>query len=144
MKVEGPKAPQTVGKTGSARKSGDAGAFSSLLESGGAGETAQTSPSSGVAAVSGLFMLQDAAADEGRKRQKAIDDAREDLDILDQLMRAVLFNNVTMSTLEQLRARAVRNGPDVSDPQLAAVLAQVDIRLAVEAAKLEKAAESNT
>lgn len=144
MKVEGPKAPATTARTGSAKKAGESGAFSKMLESGEAEESAHSSSTAAPGAVQNLFMLQGESDAERKRRDRATNRARDALSLLDQITYALLNSAVSTAHLARLKALASVEGEAVADPRLAAVLDEIDLRLAVETAKLEKAAESHT
>lgn len=142
MKVEGPKGPSQVGKTGGAKRAGQTGGFSKIMESLGTQESAAASGPSGVGAMDGLFMLQTVSDEERKKRAQAKARAEAGLTLLDQITYALLNSAVSTAHLARLKALAGAQTDQVADPRLAAVLDEIDLRLAVEAAKLEKASES--
>jgi Class II flagellar assembly regulator len=87
-------------------------------------------------AVEGLFALQE-LSDEltGRRRAAARGDAL--LERLDELRVALLAGKLPRHQLTQLRELAREHGPAVDDPKLAAILGEIDLRVAVELAKLD-------
>ena len=144
MKVEGPKAPASTSRAGPAKRAGESGSFSRLLESGETEESGQSGASAAPSSVPGLFMLQGESDAERKKRDRATNRARDALSLLDQITYALLNSGVSTAHLARLKGLASVEAETVTDPRLAAVLDEIDLRLAVETAKLEKAAESRT
>jgi Class II flagellar assembly regulator len=87
-------------------------------------------------AVEGLFALQE-ISDEltGRRRAAARGDAL--LERLEDLRVALLAGKLPRHQLTQLRELAREHGPAIDDPKLAAILGEIELRVAVELAKLD-------
>ena len=102
---------------------------------------AQVSGASGVSSVMGveaLLALQDVESPTERKR-RSVRRASRLLDQLDGIKVALLGGELSESQLDSL-ARAVREQRSATeDPQLEAVLDEIETRAAVELAKLEAA-----
>jgi len=97
---------------------------------------APTSAPTAPPAVNGLFALQEVADSlTGRRRATARGIAL--LDKLDELRVALLTGRFPRSQLEALRQLAREHGPTVDDPALAAILQEIELRVAVELAKLD-------
>jgi hypothetical protein len=93
---------------------------------------------SGVMGVEALLALQDVESPTERKR-RSVRRASQLLDELDGIKVALLGGELTNGQVERL-ARAVREQrAATSDPQLEAVLDEIETRAAVELAKLEAA-----
>jgi hypothetical protein len=135
MKIEGPR-PATA--SGSSRRAQGAGAGGFSLPADEAKSIAATAPSAGVTGVDALLALQgEEPAKERRARQAKR--GRAALGALDELTLGLLSGAPAgrlRAELERLRAEAESTG----EPQLDEVLREIDIRLAVEAAKLEQVA----
>ena len=100
--------------------------------------------SGGVAATSrimgvdALLALQDVGGPLERKR-RAVSRAGRILDVLDEVKVALLEGALSSHQLERLR-RAIRDERALTDdPKLEAVLEEIEVRAAVEMAKLEQA-----
>ena len=111
------------------------------------GEVAGAAPSGGVGRVNGvmgvdaLLALQDVGGPLERRR-KAVSRAGRILDVLDDVKLAMLGGDLTLAELDRLR-RAVRDErAQTDDPKLEGVLDEIEIRAAVEIAKLEQAAQA--
>ncbi len=141
MRIDGPrKSDETTkpSKKEGAGKTGNA-SFSNMV--GGASTSSGTSGTSATAAVGGAFMLQAVSDEERQKRKIAIHNRKQALSALDELAMALMNNNVSLDHLKRLRAQVATESPGVNDEALTDVLTQIDIRLAVEVAKLERAQE---
>lgn len=138
MKVTGPGA---IGPAGGpkARPAGGSG-----FRLPGAGAVEGPTPSAGVSAASSimgmdaLLALQDVGGPLERKR-RAVSRAGRILDVLDDVKVALLDGRLSGHDLDRLR-RAIRDErARTDDPKLEAVLEEIEVRAAVEMAKLEQA-----
>ncbi len=102
----------------------------------GPAQTASVSATQSVMAVEALVALQDVGGPLERKR-RAVSRAGRMLDALDDIKSALLGGELTLADVERLR-RAIRDErAHTDDPNLEAVLDEIELRAAVEAAKLE-------
>jgi hypothetical protein len=91
--------------------------------------------------VEALLALQDVGSPTERKR-RAVRRAGRILDTLDALKIGLLEGEISGADLDRLR-RAVRDERDnTDDPALEAVLDEIELRAAVEVAKLEAASRA--
>lgn len=127
-----------AGKAKKLRKTGDNG-FEELLsateESESAAPTAQAMP---VSSVGSLLSLQEISEEEAR-RQRSMQQGKQSVDMLEQLRREILTGQASPAMIgrmqyqvEQIRQHAA------PDPRLQEIMKEIELRLAVEAAKLEK------
>ena len=96
---------------------------------------------SGVAPVSGsvgLLGAQEVSEDE-IKRRKAVKKGRVTLEALSNLRDALLIGTLPLSTLKQLEKLVAEERGTTTDPVLNAILDEIELRAAVEMAKLEMA-----
>lgn len=128
------RAPVTgTGTSGSARRSGGA-SFSLPSQSG----ASAARGGAGVAAAGPLDMLLAVQAEEEpqeRKRRQA-KRGHDLLDGLDALKAALLAGRVAPAQLEQLKLSLASRREATDDPRLDEVLAHIELRAAVELAKL--------
>jgi hypothetical protein len=96
-------------------------------------------PASGVNGVSALFALQGVGGPEAR--QRALRKGRRILDALDRLQLAVLGEGPTRGHLRLLNNALSEQREMTGDQGLDDALNWAEVRAAVEAAKLERAAE---
>jgi hypothetical protein len=96
---------------------------------------------SGVMGMDALLALQEVGNPLERKR-RAVSRAGRILDVLDDLKIALIDGTITPGEMDRL-ARAVRDARErTDDPRLEAVLDEIEIRAAVEMAKLEIASRA--
>lgn len=120
---------------GSRRSAG--GAFSL---SDGAGSAARTS-SGHLQAISGVDVLValQGVEDKTERRRRAVRRGRNALDALDALKVGLLSGSLDQAALNRLQAATAELGnPTGDDPGLDQVLAEIDLRVRVEIAKLSR------
>jgi hypothetical protein len=142
MKVTGPGG---IGSSSGARPARSAGGdgFRILTPepAGGPSQTSSVAATQGVMGVEALLALQDVGSPTERKR-RAVRRAGRILDTLDALKIALLEGEISGADLDRLR-RAIRDERDnTDDPALEAVLDEIELRAAVEVAKLEAASRA--
>ena len=135
-------APGAVGSPSPARPARGGGGEGFRLASAeafrGAGQVASVSATAGVMGVGALLALQDIGGPLERRR-RAVRRAGRILDVLDALRLGLLDGELRSGDLDLLR-RAVRDQREgTDDPGLEAVLDDIELRAAVEVAKLERA-----
>ena len=90
-----------------------------------------------VASLDALMALQ-AFEDPAERRRKAVKRGRTLLDAMDALKIGVLGGGLDASALARLRTLADAMGENSGDARLDAVLAEIDLRAAVELAKFSR------
>ena len=125
------------------KKSGvSSSAFSNLLdEAENISETAASAPVTESAPVSGInpmLGLQE-ISDEEVQRKKLLKQGKQTVESLHELQHALLTGSVPASLLERLDGYVQEQRQESTDPQLDAILDDIELRAAVEMAKLEKA-----
>lgn len=139
MKIEGPgKAAGTkgVGKASGKPAATGSSAFSGLLETDSvAGEAgvAQTGPATPLDALLALQGLDGPNGEENSRRAKQR--GIELLDALEQIRIDLLLGGVSQGRLDRLQKMVTAQRDQVMDPQLQAVLDEIDLRVQVELAK---------
>jgi Class II flagellar assembly regulator len=144
MKVTGPSG---IGSSSGARPARGAGGEGfRVVTPEAAAETSAASSVSASRAVMGvesLLALQDVGGPLERKR-RAVRRAGRILDVLDEIKAALLGGDLSSADLDRLR-RAVRDEREgTEDPALEAVLDEIELRAAVEMAKLEAASVADS
>ncbi len=137
MKVTGSSGVGSAQGPRSARGAGGEG-FRIAMPQAAAGPSQASSVSnvSGIVGVEALLALQDVGTPTERKR-RAVGRAGRILDVLDDIKVALLDGDLSGGDLDRLR-RAVREERAITDdPKLEAVLGEIELRAAVEVAKLE-------
>lgn len=91
------------------------------------------------AAIDGLFVLQE-VVDELTGKRRAVLRGDKLLDELEELRLGLMSGTMPRSQLEALRQLAREHGPTIDDPKLASILSDIELRVAVELAKLDRLA----
>jgi len=102
----------------------------------GAGQTSSVSNVSGIVGVEALLALQDVGTPTERKR-RAVGRAGRILDVLDEIKVSLLDGELSGTDLDRLRRAVREERAGTDDPKLEAVLEEIELRAAVEIAKLE-------
>lgn len=134
MRVEWSPSLPAAGAKRDPRAAGADGSFAETL---GADEAGSARASVAPPSIDNLFVLQEVSdAVTGRKRAAQRGDAL--LDRLEDLRLALLAGTLPRGQLETLR-RLSRERVEPGDERLAAILGEIDLRVAVELAKLDAA-----
>lgn len=97
-----------------------------------------TSTTMAASSLAGLLSLQE-VADELAGRRRALARGDSLLEALEELRLALLAGTLPRARLAALAALAGQQAPVIDDPHLASILAEIELRAAVELAKLEAA-----
>jgi hypothetical protein len=142
MKVSGPGGvgPAT-GPRGAKPAGGEGFRLPTAEAASGAGAAGSVAAATGVMGVQALLALQDVGTPLERRR-RAVTRAGRILDVMDEIKVALLEGDLDGVSLDRLR-RAVRDERAATDdPELEAVLEEIELRAAVEVAKLEQASRA--
>ena len=90
----------------------------------------------GIGSAGALLGIQEVSEEEVR-RKRALKRGRLTLDALSNLRDALLTGSLPMSTLRQLEQLVAEERAQVPDPLLHGILDEIELRAAVELAKLE-------
>jgi Class II flagellar assembly regulator len=138
MKVQGPSSSTPAAGT---RRAGGSVAPGFVLpgeELGGVAPVARPSPNVGISSMGALLALQ-MEDDITERRRRATARSNTLIDQLDAIRLAMLGPGVSREQLARL-ARTLREQRDaVDDPELSAILDDIELRAEVELAKLERA-----
>jgi hypothetical protein len=142
MKVE-PTAPRpttSVRKTGGSSATGSSG-FAKALSDTQPSHGPQMPVSVGFTDMNTVLALQEAPdATRGRSKRRAKERADMMLDHLDEIRLGLLLGTIPMSKLEQLAQLVRAKREQIDDPKLLAILDEIELRAAVELAKLSRPA----
>jgi Class II flagellar assembly regulator len=135
MRIVGPNATTVVSSPSAPRHSSGASGFS--LPADGTTQTAatQTTALRTVGGIEALIALQ-SEEDPAERRRRAVKRGRIALDALDELKHALLSGALTPSTLMRLKSAATELKDASGELGLDAVLAEIELRVEVEIAKL--------
>lgn len=134
MRVDGPNRTTAPGGTPAARRS--SGSSFSLGEAETAPAAKQTAAPRTLAGIETLLALQ-GVEDPTERRRRAVGRGRTALDALDALKLGLLAGELTESTLARLKTAASGLKDASGDPALDGVLAEIELRVEVELAKLD-------
>lgn len=131
-----------VSQTRPARKAGSVSApgfAEALARAEGVSGVEGVEPPAGIGAIGAMGVLLGAQEVDEReaKRQKAVKKGRLTLDVLSQLRDALLMGALAHSTIAQLERLVAEERRDNDDPLLNDILNEIEVRAAVELAKLE-------
>ena len=149
MKIEGPSKSQKssktdkAGKTGKTGKTGKADGTFGAMVTGATQETAATAASQSIAKVDALLAVQGAEdpterAARSRMRERGSSILRQ----LDHLRLGVLTGTLTIGQVIDIADVVASNREKITDPQMSAVLDEIDLRAQIEIAKMRKAMEA--
>jgi hypothetical protein len=125
-----------VKKAGSVAAAGFADALAAA-EGVGAVEAAEATTSiAPVGALGGLLGAQEVDEREARRR-KEVKRGKLTLDVLSNLRDALLIGSLPYSTIRQLEQLVAQERAETNDPVLTGILNEIEVRAAVELAKLE-------
>jgi hypothetical protein len=133
MRIYGPNATVPAGPATSARRTGST--QFSLPDMGGATETRQTQAPKGVGGIDALLALQ-GVEDPAERRKRAVAKGRGALDVLDDLKIGLLSGSLDQRMVHRLRSAAADLKHASGDPGLDQVLAEIELRVEVELAKV--------
>jgi hypothetical protein len=127
-----------IRKAGSVGASGFADALAAAEGIGGVDGVESTGSIGAIGAMGGLLGAQEVDEREAR-RHKAIKQGRITLDTLEKLRDALLMGTLPTATIKQLEQLAISERAQATDPLLKSILDEIEVRAAVELAKLEMA-----
>jgi len=131
MRIVGPSGPRAASSSQATRRTGS-GTFTLPQE-----ETqapAQAAAVRSLAGIDALIALQGIDAPDERRR-RGVARGKTALDVLDNLKIALLSGSFDETSIGRLKAAAAALKEVTGDPGLDAVLAQIELRVAVELAK---------
>jgi len=143
MKIDGFGAITSTTSTTRKRSVGGVGGFAELLASAEAGDAAAPATISDVAAtaaLSNLLALQE-ISEEDVKRRKLMQQGNNLLDSLEQLRQRLLIGTLPAHTLRELSRELSVQKQMVNDPKMNEIIEEIELRAAVELAKLQQAIE---
>ena len=140
MRITGPTGPAAAAATPATRRTG-AGSFT-LPQDDAPATTGGTAGVRTLGSIDALLALQGVGAVESpeERRRRAVKRGHTALDLLDEMKLAVLSGRLGSEMVHRLRAAAAALKDQSGDPRVDEVLAEIDLRVEVELAKVESAA----
>ena len=135
MRIYGPSGT-SIGTPANTRR--QTGSGFSLPEASTATETRPASAPKSVANIDALLALQ-GVEDPTERRKRAVRRGRTALDVLDDLKLGLLAGSLDAATVQRLRSAATELKSLSGDPDLDRVLAEIELRVEVELAKVGNA-----
>jgi hypothetical protein len=136
MRIVGPNGTGAAGSSPSARRT-SSGTFS-LTEAETPQAPAATSAPRTLSGIDALIALQ-GVEDPTERRRKVVRRGRTALDALDELKLGLLAGTLDTNTLNRLKSAAAGLKDLSGDPALDGVMAEIELRVEVELAKMEAA-----
>lgn len=143
MKVSGPGKTSPTSGVSKAKKTDKAEAvdesFGDMMVSaaGGPSAIAPTSPTQSIAQVDALLAVQGADDPTARAAKQRMRKRGEDvLDALDNVRMAMLGGNLTVGHMVDIADVVASHRENIDDPQLTAIMDEIDLRAQVELAKM--------
>ncbi len=118
-----------------------AGVFSDFLnaaQADGSAAPSEVSEAASAASLGSLLALQEISEEE-RKRERLIKQGKTMLDALERLRQQLLIGEIPMQMLPELATSLAAQKETVLDPHLLGIIEDIELRVAVELAKLEMA-----
>lgn len=145
MKIQGPDQTQKTSAAKKAEKgrSSSSSSFDGLLGADETTETAYAASSSVIANVDILLAAQgseDPAAKASRGRMQKRGD--QILHFLDKIRLGMLTGNLTVGNLLDIADVVASHREKITDPQLAGILDEIDLRAQIEIAKMKQALDA--
>jgi hypothetical protein len=134
MRIAGPNVTARVSNASNAAKRSSSGGFSISEQE----ESKASAPAASLRTIGGidaLIALQ-GEGEIGEQRKRAVKRGRNALDVLDSMKAELLGGDIGPSTLARLKSAATEIRDASGDPGLDGVMAEIDLRLQVEIAKM--------
>ena len=141
MKIQGPSKSGNTSKTDKAKKTGKTdGTFDSMVAK--AGQASGAAATQSIAKVDALLAVQATeSATERTTRRKMVDRSDRILRQLDHLRLGILTGNLSLGDVLNIADVVASHRETIDDPNLTAVLDEIDLRAQIEVAKLRKSME---
>lgn len=144
MKIDGTKSSSDIKKKKSASKTssggGEFGAMMASQGSSGADASLGASMSSSIASVDVLLAAQSAEDPaQGKAKKRMVVRASSILDKLNDVKMSMLSNDINVGHLISIADVVATHREQIIDPEMSAILDEIDLRAHVELAKLQVA-----
>lgn len=136
MRIDGSTAASLSAKPAASRRAGGSSTFSlSPFES-----TSSPAPATTLRSVAGLesLLALQGVEDAVERKKRGVTKGRRALDVLDELKLGMIGGSLDTGTLARLKVAAEGLTDGTGDPGLDGVLAEIDLRVAVELAKVAR------
>ena len=139
MKVSGPGSTQSSGSVRRARRGGEgeSAKFADQIRGEESVASAGVSAATPLTPLDALLAVQEAGTST-QGRSKGLSRGTRMLDLLDDVRHGLLRGAIPVSKLESLLTAVKSQRDHVDDPRLSEILDEIELRAAVELAKLER------
>lgn len=139
MKVSGPGSTQSSGSVRRARRGGEgeSAKFADQIRGEESVASASVSAATPLTPLDALLAVQEAGTST-QGRSKGLSRGTRMLDLLDDVRHGLLRGAIPVSKLESLLTAVKSQRDHVDDPRLGEILDEIELRAAVELAKLER------
>ena len=144
MKISGFGSIDSTSATGKKRATNSTGSFADLLAAAESGDVAHAAPTSDVAAaaLTNLLALQE-ISEEDIKRKKLVQQGNNMLDTLEQLRQRLLMGTLSHQVLLDINRQISVQKQMSMDPRINEIIEEIELRAAVELAKLQQAIDNS-
>lgn len=140
MKVEGPSKSGGTQKSGKTKSTGKTSSKFDDMLVGGAEKTSAASPVQSVASVDALLAVQGVDNPTERAARRRMHERGDKiLQQLDTLKLSLLGGNLTIGQVVNIADMAASHREKIDDPEMTALLDEIDLRAQIELAKIRKA-----
>lgn len=138
MRVDSRFVTSAAGPAGAPRRTETAQAFT-LAQIGGPTTSAAATPAASLAGLDAILTLQSNTDTPEERRRRSARRGSDLLDGLDRLKASLVMGRVATRDLQAIAARLSERAGSSGDPRLDALIADIELRAAVELAKLSAA-----
>jgi hypothetical protein len=139
MRVETRQPIQSAGGVAGTRRTEGGGAFSLAAAPSAASGASAPAAAATLAGLDAVLLLQAEADTPQERRRRSAQRGQDLLDGLDRLKAALLGGRVAAHELRTIAGRLAERAAASGDPRLDGLMAEIELRAAVELAKLETA-----
>ncbi len=140
MKIDGPSKTGGAQKTGKAKKAGKTDSSFGDMVTEASQATSAASPAQTVSRVDALLAVQGVdSATEGAARRRMHHRADAILEKLDDLKLSLLSDGLTVGQVINIADMVASHRERINDPEMTALLDEIDLRAQIELAKIRKA-----
>ncbi len=133
MRVNGPSRPTTTSSAGSARRAGRGGSSFSPITTDAKPQTQSTASAAPLYGVDAILALQE-VGDSLEGKRRALKRGHSLLDVLEEMKIGLIDGTLSDEVLTRLAAM-LASKESSGDPQIDAVIAEIELRASVELAK---------
>ena len=144
MKIQGPSKSEGTAKSDKTKKKGKTDSTFGDMVAGASQESSSTAATQSIGKLDALLSVQAAEDPTERAAKRRMRDRGDKmLRQLDHLRLGILTGNLTIGQVLDVADVVASHREKINDPNLTAVLDEIDLRAQIEIAKMKKAMQSN-